>query len=158
MAGSLNKVQLIGSLGRDPESRSFQNGGKVCELRIATSQSWKDRTTGEKKERTEWHTVKIFNEGTANFAERYLRKGSRVYVEGALETRKWQDQQGQDRYSVEVTVRPYAGEVIDLSGPREGRDGGASEPPPGRERSFPKGTEGHIPGFDPEDLDDDVPF
>ncbi len=120
MAGSVNKVILIGNLGRDPEVRTFQNGGKVCNLRIATSETWKDRNTGERKERTEWHSVAIFNENLARLAEQYLRKGSKVYLEGKLETRKWQDQSGQDRYSTEVVLRPYAGEMTFL----DGRDGG----------------------------------
>ena len=102
MAGSVNKVILIGNLGRDPESRTFSNGGKVCNLRIATSENWKDKQTGERRERTEWHSVAIFSEGLANVAERYLRKGSKVYIEGQLRTRKWQDQSGNDRYSTEV--------------------------------------------------------
>ena len=121
MAGSVNKVILIGNLGRDPEVRSFQNGGKVCNLRIATSENWRDRNTGERRERTEWHTVAIFNENLVKLAEQYLRKGSKVYLEGKLETRKWQDQSGQDRYSTEVVLRPYAGEMTFL----DGRDGGS---------------------------------
>ena len=124
MAGSVNKVILIGNLGRDPESRSFQNGGKVVELRIATSEQWKDRNSGEKKDKTEWHTVKIFQEGAANFAEKYLRKGNKVYVEGQLETRKWQDQAGADRYSTEVVVRPYAGTLTSLDSGQGGGGGG----------------------------------
>ena len=108
---SVNKVILVGHLGRDPEVRTFQNGGKVCNLRVATSEKWKDRNTGERKERTEWHSVALFAEGAAKFAEQYLRKGSMVYIEGQLETRKWQDQSGQDRYSTEVVVRPYGGEI-----------------------------------------------
>lgn len=120
MAGSVNKVILIGNLGRDPEVRSFANGGKVCNLRIATSESWKDRTSGERKERTEWHSVAIFSEPLARIAEQYLKKGSKVYIEGQLETRKWQDQSGQDRYSTEVVLRPYRGELTLL----DGRDGG----------------------------------
>ena len=120
MAGSVNKVILIGNLGRDPEVRTFQNGGKVCNLRIATSENWKDRNTGERRERTEWHTVAIFNEALVRLAEQYLRKGSKVYIEGKLETRKWQDQSGQDRYSTEVVLRPYAGEMTFL----DSRDGG----------------------------------
>ena len=120
MAGSVNKVILIGNLGRDPEVRSFQNGGKVCNLRIATSQTWKDRNTGERKERTEWHSVAIFSEPLARVAEQYLRKGSKVYIEGQLETRKWQDQSGQDRYSTEVVLRPYNSTLTML----DGRDGG----------------------------------
>ena len=120
MAGSVNKVILVGNLGRDPEVRTFQNGGKVCNLRIATSETWKDRNTGERRERTEWHTVAIFSEPLAKIAEQYLRKGSKVYIEGQLETRKWQDQSGQDRYTTEVVLRPYRGELTLL----DGRDGG----------------------------------
>ena len=123
MAGSVNKVILVGNLGRDPEVRTFQNGGRVCNLRIATSENWKDRNTGERRERTEWHTVAIFNENLARLAEQYLRKGSKVYIEGKLETRKWQDQSGQDRYSTEVVLRPYAGEMTFLDG-RDGPGGG----------------------------------
>lgn len=122
MAGSVNKVILIGNLGRDPEVRSFPNGGKVCNLRIATSENWKDRNTGERREKTEWHSVAIFSEPLARIAEQYLRKGSKVYIEGQLETRKWQDQSGQDRYSTEVVLRPYRGELTLL----DGRDGGGS--------------------------------
>ena len=122
MAGSVNKVILIGNLGRDPEVRSFQNGGKVCNLRIATSETWKDRNTGERRERTEWHSVAIFSEPLARVAEQYLRKGSKVYIEGQLETRKWQDQSGQDRYSTEVVLRPYRSELTML----DGREGGGS--------------------------------
>ena len=125
MAGSVNKVILIGNLGRDPEVRTFQNGGKVCNLRIATSENWKDRNTGERRERTEWHSVAIFNENLARLAEQYLRKGSKVYIEGKLETRKWQDQSGQDRYSTEVVLRPYAGEMTFLDGRDGGGDGGS---------------------------------
>jgi len=124
MAGSVNKVILVGNLGRDPEVRSFQNGGKVCNLRIATSETWKDRTTGERKERTEWHSVAIFSEPVARIAEQYLRKGSKVYIEGQLETRKWQDQTGQDRYSTEVVLRPYSG-TLTLLDSRDGGGGGA---------------------------------
>ncbi len=124
MAGSVNKVILVGNLGRDPESRSFQNGGKVVELRIATSESWKDRNSGERKEKTEWHTVKVFNEGLANVAEKYLRKGSKVYIEGALTTRKWQDQQGQDRYSTEITLQGFNSVLTMLDGAGGGAGGG----------------------------------
>ncbi|MCA1334253.1 single-stranded DNA-binding protein [Pseudooceanicola marinus] len=124
MAGSVNKVILIGNLGRDPEVRSFQNGGKVCNLRIATSENWKDRNTGERRERTEWHSVAIFSEPLVRVAEQYLRKGSKVYIEGKLETRKWQDQSGQDRYSTEVVLRPYQSELTMLDGRGEGGGGG----------------------------------
>jgi single-strand DNA-binding protein len=120
MAGSVNKVILIGNLGRDPEVRSFQNGGKVCNLRLATSENWRDRNTGERREKTEWHSVAIFSEPLIKVAEQYLRKGSKVYIEGQLETRKWQDQSGQDRYSTEVVLRPYRSELTML----DGRDGG----------------------------------
>lgn len=123
MAGSVNKVIIVGNLGRDPEVRSFQNGGKVVNLRIATSETWRDRNSGERKERTEWHSVAIFSEPLAKIAEQYLRKGSKVYIEGALETRKWQDQSGQDRYTTEIVLRPYRGELTLLDG-REGGSGG----------------------------------
>jgi single-strand DNA-binding protein len=122
MAGSVNKVIIVGNLGRDPEVRSFPNGGKVVNLRIATSETWRDRNSGERKERTEWHSVAIFNENLAKVAEQYLKKGSKVYIEGQLETRKWQDQSGQDRYTTEVVLRQYRGELTLL----DGRDGGGS--------------------------------
>ncbi len=122
MAGSVNKVIIVGNLGRDPEVRTFQNGGKVVNLRIATSETWRDKNSGERKERTEWHSVAIFNENIARVAEQYLRKGSKVYIEGQLETRKWQDQSGQDRYTTEVVIRPFRGEMTLL----DGRDGGGS--------------------------------
>ncbi|RDE05858.1 single-stranded DNA-binding protein [Sphingomonas aracearum] len=121
MAGSVNKVILVGNLGRDPESRSFQNGGKVVNLRIATSESWKDRNSGERKEKTEWHSVAIFNEGLANVAERFLRKGSKVYIEGQLQTRKWQDQQGQDKYSTEIVLQGFNSVLTMLDGPGGGQ-------------------------------------
>lgn len=126
MAGSVNKVIIVGNLGRDPESRSFQNGGKVVNLRIATSESWKDRNSGERKEKTEWHSVAIFNEGLANVAEKYLRKGSKVYIEGQLQTRKWQDQQGQDKYSTEVVLQGFNSVLVMLDGPGGGQGGGGS--------------------------------
>ena len=116
MAGSLNKVMLIGNLGADPEIRSFQNGGKVANLRIATSETWKDRQTGERKEKTEWHTVAIFSEGLVSVVERYLKKGSKVFVEGKLQTRKWQDQNGQDRYSTEIVIQGLGGTLTMLDG------------------------------------------
>ena len=125
MAGSLDKVMLIGNLGADPEIRSFPNGGKVANLRIATSEQWKDRNTGERQERTEWHTVSIFSEGLINVVERFLRKGSKVFVEGQLQTRKWQDQQGNDRYSTEVVLRGFNGTLTMLDGPQGGSGGGS---------------------------------
>ena len=121
MAG-VNKVIIVGNLGRDPEVRSFPNGGKVVNLRIATSETWRDKASGERKERTEWHSVAIFNEALGKIAEQYLRKGSTVYIEGQLETRKWQDQSGADRYTTEVVLRQYRGELTLLGG----RDGGNS--------------------------------
>ncbi len=124
MAGSVNKVILVGNLGRDPESRSFQNGGKVVNLRIATSESWKDRNSGERKEKTEWHSVAIFNEGLANVAERFLRKGSKVYIEGQLQTRKWQDQNGQDKYSTEIVLQGFNSVLTMLDGPNASQGGG----------------------------------
>ena len=123
MAGSVNKVILIGNLGADPEVRNFPNGGKVCSLRLATSENWKDRNTGERRERTEWHRVEIYAEPLVRVAEQYLRKGSKIYIEGKLETRKWQDQSGQDRYTTEVALRPYTSELTMLDS-RGGGDGG----------------------------------
>ncbi len=124
MAGSVNKVILIGNLGRDPEVRTFQNGGKVCNLRIATSETWKDRNTGERREKTEWHSVAIFSEGLVRVCEQYLRKGSKVYVEGQLQTRKWQDQSGNDRYSTEVVLQGFNGTLVMLDSRGEGGGGG----------------------------------
>src|SRR5690606_13652169 len=120
---SINKVTLLGNLGQDPEVRTFQNGGKVVNLRLATSEKWKDRNSGESQERTQWHTVAIFSEGLCRIAEQFLRKGSKVYIEGQLETRKWQDQSGNDRYSTEVVLRPYRSELVLLDGRSgDGRD------------------------------------
>ncbi|SCW93052.1 single-strand binding protein [Sphingobium faniae] len=185
MAGSVNKVILVGNLGADPEVRSFQSGGKVCNIRIATSESWKDRMTGERKERTEWHSVAIFGEGLAGVAERFLRKGSKVYVEGQLRTRKWQDQSGNDRYTTEVVLQG-PGAVLtmldgapgggggqgggrsqgggDWSGGSSGFGGGDYEDfgggsgnlGGGRSQGSGRGGTGG-PNFD-NDLDDEVPF
>ena len=124
MAG-VNKVIIVGALGRDPEVRTFPNGGKVVNLRIATSESWKDKQTGERKERTEWHSVAIFNEALGKLAEQYLRKGSTVYIEGQLETRKWQDQSGADRYTTEIVLRQYRGELTLLGGKKADDDDNA---------------------------------
>ena len=163
MAGSVNKVILIGNLGRDPEVRTFQNGGKVCNLRIATSETWKDRNTGERRERTEWHSVAIFSEPLARVAEQYLRKGSKVYIEGQLETRKWQDQSGQDRYSTEVVLRPYRSELTMLDGRDGGGGGGSYGGDSGggsmgyddRGGDFGGGSSAPAPS---RDLDDEIPF
>ena len=172
MAGSLNKVMLIGNLGADPEVRSFQNGGKVCNLRIATSENWKDRNTGERKEKTEWHTVAIFSEGLVGVAEQYLRKGSKVYIEGKLQTRKWQDQSGNDRYSTEVVLQGPGGVMTMLDGAPGGGGGGQRGGGDwNRGQSSPQGggsqgaggwnqgggqSGGGASNFD--DLDDDIPF
>ena len=144
---SLNKVMLIGNLGADPEIRSFQNGGKVANLRIATSERWKDKNTGEMQERTEWHTVAIFSDGLVNVVERYLRKGSKVFVEGKLQTRKWQDQSGNDRYSTEVVLQGFGGTLTMLDG-----QGGQAQPSGQGGQAQPSGQGGH------DDWDDDIPF
>ena len=172
MAGSLNKVMLIGNLGADPEVRSFQNGGKVCNLRIATSENWKDRQTGERKEKTEWHTVAIFSEGLVGVAEQYLRKGSKVYLEGKLQTRKWQDQSGNDRYSTEVVLQGPGAVMTMLDGApggggqRGGGDwkgggaaGGAGAGGAGQGGGWNQGGgQGAGGGSNYDDLDDDIPF
>jgi single-strand DNA-binding protein len=128
MAGSVNKVIIVGNLGRDPEVRSFPSGGKVVNLRIATSETWRDKATGERKERTEWHSVAIFNEALGKIAEQYLRKGSTVYIEGQLETRKWQDQSGADRYTTEIVLRQFRGELTLLGGRDSGGGSGGGAP------------------------------
>ena len=181
MAGSINKVTLMGHLGRDPEVRKFNNGGQVVNLRIATSETWKDRQTGERRERTEWHTVSIFAERTGEIAAQYLRKGSRVYIEGQLETRKWQDKDNNDRYSTEVVVRPYSGRMMlmdrrsDTPGASDRQDRQYSSAPPSSppdrnaQRSF-DGPDYNTPsggGYAPypgasyggkNSYDDDIPF
>jgi single-strand DNA-binding protein len=169
MAGSVNKVILVGNLGRDPEVRSFQNGGKVVNLRIATSETWRDKATGERKERTEWHSVAIFNENIGKIAEQYLRKGSKVYVEGQLETRKWQDQSGADRYSTEVVLRAYSGSLTLLDGRDSGGGGGGDERGGagggyaddrgyGDERGGGSAPRSGGGGGSRSDLDDEIPF
>ncbi len=127
MAGSVNKVILIGNLGADPEVRSFPSGGRVCNLRLATSETWKDRDSGERRERTEWHRVTIYSDPLIRVAEQYLHKGSKIYVEGQIETRKWQDQSGQDRYSTEVVLRPYRSELTMLDSRGDGGGGGGGQ-------------------------------
>ncbi len=174
MAGSVNKVILIGNLGRDPEVRTFQNGGKVCNLRIATSENWKDRNTGERRERTEWHSVAVFSEGLVRVCEQYLRKGSKVYVEGQLQTRKWQDQNGQDRYSTEIVLQGFNGTLTMLDGRGEGGGGGGSQGGYGGGQGGGYGDSqggGYGGGYDSgpsqggggggapsRDLDDEIPF
>ncbi len=155
MVGSVNKVILVGNLGADPEVRQFQNGGSVCSLSVATSENWKDKNTGERREKTEWHRVSIFSEGLVRVASQYLKKGSKVYLEGQLETRKWQDQQGQDRYTTEVVLRGFNSSLVMLDGRGDGAgagggfgqqiSGGMNDgPPPAGGQSF--------------ELDDDIPF
>lgn len=176
MAGSVNKVILIGNLGADPEVKSFQNGGRIANLRIATSENWKDKATGERKERTEWHSVVLQSDGLVGVAERYLRKGSKVYIEGQLRTRKWQDQSGNDRYTTEISVG-MNGVLTMLDGAQGGAGGGAGG---GGQRSsgggwneggsrggsaggasggssWNKGGSGGGGAFS-DDLDDDIPF
>ncbi len=182
MAGSLNKVMIIGNLGADPEIRSFQNGGKVANLRIATSETWKDKNTGERKEKTEWHTVAVFSEGLVGVVERYLKKGSKVFVEGKLQTRKWQDQSGADRYSTEIVIQGLGGTLTMLDGaPGGGGGGGGGGRSGGGSGGYGGGGEsgGNSGGWDQgsggsgggagsgagggsgggyDDLDDDIPF
>lgn len=170
MAGSVNKVILVGNLGRDPEVRSTQDGNKIVNLSIATSDRWRDRATGEQRERTEWHRVVIFNENLAKIAEQYLRKGSSVYVEGQLQTRKWTDQNGQDKYTTEVVLGRFRGELTLLGGRGEGgggQQGGGSGGGyddynsgggGGGGYSSGGGGGGSAPAGGPGDLDDEIPF
>lgn len=171
MAGSVNKVILVGNLGADPEVKSFQNGGRICNLRIATSEDWKDRQTGEKKERTEWHSVVLQSDGLVGVAERFLRKGSKVYIEGQLRTRKWQDQSGNDRYTTEISVAGFDGKLVMLDGAKGGSGGGNDGWGSGGGASAGAGAgggqsgggwQGGSSGFGggdfSDDLDDDVPF
>ena len=162
MAGSVNKVILIGNLGADPEVRSFQNGGQVCNLRIATSETWKDRNTGERREKTEWHSVAIFQEGLVRVAQQYLRKGSKVYIEGKLQTRKWQDQNGNDRYSTEVVLQGIGGNLTMLDSRGDGGGGGYGGGGGGGYDNGPSGG-GQSGGFGGpsgpgSDMDDEIPF
>jgi single-strand DNA-binding protein len=150
MAGSVNKVILVGNLGKDPEVRSFQNGGSVCSFSLATSENWRDKSTGEKREKTEWHNVAIFSEGLAKVASQYLKKGSKVYLEGQLETRKWQDKEGKDRYTTEVVLRQFNSSLVLLDGRRDG--GGAVEYGGGGAREIASG------GGQSFELDDEIPF
>jgi single-strand DNA-binding protein len=173
MAGSVNKVIIVGNLGADPEVKSFQNGGRICNLRIATSEDWKDRTTGEKKERTEWHSVVLQSDGLVGVAERFLKKGSKVYIEGQLRTRKWQDQSGNDRYTTEISVAGFDGKLVMLDGARGGSGGGGNDGWSGGSSgggqasgasggqgggNWSGGSSGFGGGDFDSDLDDDVPF
>ena len=156
MPGSVNKVILIGNLGKDPEVRSFQNGGKVCNLTVATSEKWRDKNSGDQKERTEWHRVAIFSEGLVRVAEQYLRKGSSVYVEGQLETRKWQDQSGQDKYSTEVVLRGFNSNLTMLDGKSDDQSTSRQAAEGGQPGGYSGGSS-HGGGFG-GDLDDEIPF
>ena len=177
MAGSVNKVIIVGNLGRDPEVRTFQNGGKVVNLNIATSETWRDKASGERKERTEWHRVSILNENLAKIAEQYLKKGSKVYIEGQLETRKWQDQSGAEKYTTEIVLRPFRGELTLLDGREGGSAGGGggyedrggtyedNSGGPGRGGSAggfgggsSGGPSGGTSGGGRSDMDDEIPF
>ena len=149
MAQSLNKVTLIGNLGKDPEIRNTQAGDKIANFTLATTESWKDRASGERKERTEWHRITIFGDGLSNVAEQYLKKGSKVYVEGALQTRKWTDQAGQDRYTTEIVLQPYNGKLLML-------DNNGAQPRNGARGENTGEGSGYLPNRG--DLDDDIPF
>ncbi len=171
MAGSVNKVILVGNLGNEPEVRNLPSGGKVVNLSVATSESWRDRNSGERKERTEWHRVVIFSEGLAKVAEQYLHKGSKVYIEGQLQTRKWQDQSGQDKYSTEVVLQGFNSNLTMLDGRGEGggdnagggygdRSGGFGGPPARNEGGGGGGRRpsANAPAFESGGMDDDIPF
>ena len=163
MAGSINKVILVGNLGKDPEVRQTQDGRPIVNLSLATSETWKDRNTGERREKTEWHRVVIFSEGLARVAEQYLRKGSKIYIEGQLQTRKWQDQNGQERYSTEVVLQNYGGTMVMLDGRREGGGGGYSNNDDFGGGGYGGGggggsSSGGQGGGHSFDLDDDIPF
>lgn len=160
MAGSVNKVILVGNLGNDPEIRSFQNGGRVANLSIATSESWKDRESGERKEKTQWHRVVISNEGLIGVCERFLKKGAKVYIEGQLETRKYTDKNGNDAYTTEVVLRPYRGELTMLDGGNRGGSSGgdsSSDFSAGSDSSFSSGSSGSSFGGAGA-IDDEIPF
>ena len=145
---SVNKVILVGALGADPEVKSFQNGGKICNIRLATGEKWKDKATGEQKERTEWHSVVLQSDGLVGVAERFLRKGSKVYIEGQLRTRKWQDASGNDRYSTEVVVGGFDGKLVMLDGAKGGEQSSRQEQP----------AQGGFGADDIDDLGDECPF
>jgi single-strand DNA-binding protein len=181
MAGSVNKVILVGNLGKDPEIRRMSNGDPVCNFSLATSENWRDKQSGERREKTEWHNIVIYNENLAKVAEQYLRKGSKVYIEGQLQTRKWQDQQGQDRYTTEIVLQRYRGEMTLLDG-RGGGAGGGDEAGQMEDRSGGGGSFGRSSAMSPRasgggapagggygqsggqrapaasNLDDDIPF
>jgi len=161
MAGSVNKVILVGNLGADPEVRNLPSGGKVVNLSVATSENWKDKNTGERREKTEWHRVVIFSEGLARVAESYLRKGSKVYLEGQLQTRKWQDQSGQDKYSTEVVLQGFNSNMTLLDGRNDGDNTGGDTGFRGVRDNNPGGGQrprANAQAFEPGGMDDDIPF
>jgi single-strand DNA-binding protein len=165
MAGSVNKVILVGNLGNEPEVRNLPSGGKVVNLSVATSENWRDKNTGERKERTEWHRVVIFSEGLAKVAEQYLHKGSKVYIEGQLQTRKWQDQSGQDKYSTEVVLQGFNSNLtmLDGRGDNEGggygdRSSGGFSGPPAARNEGGRRPQANAPAFESGGMDDDIPF
>ena len=153
MAGSLNKVMIIGNLGADPEVRTFQNGNKVCNLRIATSDNWRDKNTGERREKTEWHSVSVFSEGLVKICEQYLKKGSKVFVEGSLQTRKWQDQSGADRYSTEVVLQGFGGTLTMLDGRNNSNEEFNKSPD-----TFTSNSNENSLSANTNDIDDEIPF
>ena len=157
MAGSVNKVIIVGNLGKDPEVRTFPNGGKVCNFPVATSETWRDRNSGEKQERTQWHNIAIFSEPLVNIAERFLKKGSKIFIEGQLETRKWQDNTGADRYSTEVVLRPYKGELTLLDNKSETDNTQRESLSESTTSIMPQSTE-NSPSFAVDDFDDEIPF
>ncbi len=158
MSGSVNKVILVGNLGRDPEVRSMQSGDKVCNLSVATSERWKDRNSGEMQEKTEWHRVVMFDQKLVEVAERYLQKGAKVFLEGQLQTRKWTDQSGQEKYTTEVVLQRFRGEMVMLDSRGGGQGGGGYDAPPPHEQqpAMAAGGGGGMGGGD--DLDDEIPF
>lgn len=161
MAGSLNRVTLIGNLGRDPEVRRFDNGGGVCSFSLACSESWRDKNTGEKREKTEWINISVFSEGLIKVCESYLRKGSKVYVEGKFQTRKWQDQNGNDRYSTEVVIQGFGGQIIMLGGKNNDQHGGShsGQAQGAQSSSDNSGDSSYNQGSNYQgDLDDEIPF
>ena len=153
MAGSVNKVIIMGNLGKDPEIRNFPNGGKICNFSVATSETWRDRNSGEKQERTQWHNISILSDPLVNIAERFLKKGSKVYLEGQLETRKWQDNSGADRYSTEIVLRPYKGEITLID--NKGDNNFINET--STETKINQTTETNT-NLTAEDFDDEIPF
>jgi single-strand DNA-binding protein len=158
MAGSVNKVILVGNLGKDPEVRSFQNGGRVASFSIATSENWKDKATGERKEKTEWHRISVMNDNLVGVCERYLKKGAKVYIEGQLETRKWTDKDGQEKYTTEVVLRPYRGELTMLDSKGGSGGGGFGGDTTSFDSNSSGGSSSGAIGGGSSNLDDDIPF